>query len=332
MDPTLLLADAAVCASALLAQSRAPSTQEVVRVLNHIGLSAAAQLTPELPAREAATFRELAGIDTFPPLLGALVALLTASHLGAAAFLLTSPLLPGLIYAHWKYAALRLAAGFAAGFAVRRGVAGAAAVDVVFRRNTMFAALALFSAQGDWLHVGVYGCAALLLLFAPDPFPGVPIAVLRETLGSLRDSPSVAAYFSPRVRIRATEEIVERRADLENVQPAPEARVRLIPRNFDFACPVCLDRRSEAVTLRCGHHFCSRCVTEIAERSGDFPCPTCRAPQPLADLLGEGGYRRGEGEPFAVPAVHEDEDEDEEERGAEREAGADGDGMRRRIH
>lgn len=76
-------------------------------------------------------------------------------------------------------------------------------------------------------------------------------------------------------------------------------------------CGVCLDGYTDPVTLRCGHSFCSFCMSNWLAR-GELVCPTCRAECEralpsiniaLRDAANEAGGGRGERRPTAALAA-----------------------------
>lgn len=54
----------------------------------------------------------------------------------------------------------------------------------------------------------------------------------------------------------------------------------------ELMCEVCMDFYKDPRTLRCGHYFCSKCISLIMEMSdGTFPtCPVCRHPFEVGSL------------------------------------------------
>ncbi|XP_072329372.1 zinc-binding protein A33-like [Scyliorhinus torazame] len=45
----------------------------------------------------------------------------------------------------------------------------------------------------------------------------------------------------------------------------------------ELTCPICLEIFTQPVTLECGHHFCSSCISQSWQKvPGDVSCPQCR--------------------------------------------------------
>jgi SNF2 family DNA or RNA helicase len=107
---------------------------------------------------------------------------------------------------------------------------------------------------------------------------------------ALQRMPEPTTASLQRARQRASETIEEKRRMLSFLTQRKEQAMVGPSANADGEseanerCAICLDSFDDAVMTPCGHMFCYQCILG-AVQGGSAPCPHCRAPITLNDLV-----------------------------------------------